>query len=282
MFLFLAVLFYSAAFSTTAHPLQWDMNVILLFISPDAWVKSIEVLLMSVGITGIGMLFFTFAWEQRKEHSAEYTALARKLGIRLSTIGLLTIPLLVLFHIASISDSALSGSVYSLAGTAVILFFIAAHFIYGYHRSAQSAALTAGFALFLFASSLLVIGDTAAIGSAARTHIALLASNHEKAMEELKSKYGVVAVTFTGEDIYDAKCSACHLFDQKKVGPPYTETIPKYQGKKADLVSYILNPVQKNTAYPPMPNQGLRPAEADSIASYILQKVTASVQKAVK
>jgi cytochrome c len=76
----------------------------------------------------------------------------------------------------------------------------------------------------------------------------------------------------TGEDIYNAKCSACHLFDQKKVGPPYNTVIPKYLGKKDQLIAFVLNPVKVDPAYPNMPNQGLRPAEADSIASFLLRK----------
>jgi cytochrome c len=89
-------------------------------------------------------------------------------------------------------------------------------------------------------------------------------------------------VTFTGEDIYTARCFACHLFDQKKVGPPYFKTIPKYEGKKAELVAFILNPTKVDPAYPPMPNQGLRLAEADSIASYIIRKVAASNPRSMK
>jgi cytochrome c len=49
--------------------------------------------------------------------------------------------------------------------------------------------------------------------------------------------------------------------------------MPKYQGKKDALVAFILNPVKVNPAYPPMPNQGLRPAEAESIATYLLRRV---------
>ena len=34
-----------------------------------------------------------------------------------------------------------------------------------------------------------------------------------------------------------------------------------------------MNPVKVNPAYPNMPNQGLKPAEADSIAHYLVEKV---------
>jgi len=40
-------------------------------------------------------------------------------------------------------------------------------------------------------------------------------------------------MTSTGvsaEQIYNQKCIACHKFDVKLVGPPYKETVPKYNG----------------------------------------------------
>jgi cytochrome c len=79
----------------------------------------------------------------------------------------------------------------------------------------------------------------------------------------------------SGEEIFNAKCSACHLFDQKKVGPPYKSVLPKYRGNKAQLVSFVLNPLKVDPSYPPMPNQGLKPTEADSIATYLLARFDA-------
>jgi cytochrome c len=49
--------------------------------------------------------------------------------------------------------------------------------------------------------------------------------------------------------------------------------LPKYGGKKDQLVAFVLNPIKKDPAFPPMPNQGLKPAEADSIVSYLLRKL---------
>ena len=112
-----------------------------------------------------------------------------------------------------------------------------------------------------------------AIGNATRGHSARLAYLHDKETELLKSRLGVAAPAMTGEDIYNGKCSACHLFDQKKVGPPYSLVLPKYGGDKARLVAFVLNPVKIDPAYPPMPNQGLKPAEADSVVTYLLGRV---------
>jgi cytochrome c len=117
-----------------------------------------------------------------------------------------------------------------------------------------------------------VSANHTALGAASHEHALKLSIVYEKDNEDIRSSLGIVLVKFTGEDIYNARCSACHLFDQKKVGPPYQTVIPKYQGKKAQLISFILNPQKINPAYPSMPNQGLKPAEADSIATFLMHK----------
>ena len=276
-FLCLSIILYAAAVSVTANPRAWDTDSIFsLAISPDIVLKIIEIIFLSIGITGIGILFFSFAWGNRIEYTEEYSSLVKKLGVRLSVVGLLGLPASVLLNIAVISDEALSGSIYVFASAAIIFLFLSAHFMYGYSRSPRPIALTVGFAMFLFAAGLFVIGDNLALGTATRRQAALLANIHDKSMEELKTTLGMVTVSFTGEGIYTARCESCHLFDKKKVGPPYFETIPKYQGKKTELISFILHPTKKNPDYPPMQNPGLQQTEADSIASYILRRVAFS------
>jgi cytochrome c551/c552 len=209
-------------------------------------------------------------------------AALKKIGIRFSVIALLVLPLMLLAQVSSVNDDAMSGLLYSLIGVGLVLFFLAAHFLYGYQRSAHGPSAAGGFFVFLLGASINIAADSLAIGTATREQAAILSMQHEKNIEELKASLGVSLVTFTGEDIYNAKCSACHLFDQKKIGPPYFETIPKYEGEKAELVSFILNPVKIDPDYPPMISQGLRPAEADSVASYLLRRVASTLPKSAK
>ena len=74
-----------------------------------------------------------------------------------------------------------------------------------------------------------------------------------------------------GQELYNNKCSACHMFDQRVVGPPYIDVIPKYEGDVEKLKAFILNPAKVDANYPSMPNQGLKPHEAESAAMYLLQ-----------
>jgi cytochrome c len=128
-----------------------------------------------------------------------------------------------------------------------------------------------------------MMNEHVAVGMATREHAVLLAALHEVETDALKARLGVGKAAATGEDIYNGRCSACHLFDVKKVGPPYRSVIPKYAGKKDALVAFILNPKKMDPTYPPMPNQGLKPGEADSIATFLLTKLVGpAVQEAKK
>lgn len=270
---------YTSAVAVTVSPENWDSvgSLFDVLLSADAWVRFLLLLAFSAGMTGTGTLFFAYAWKLRP-HAMDETVLPllRRLGMRLSIISLLALPLLMILILTALPGVALSGTIYSLAAVAIALFFLAAHFIYAFHTEASTRALTAAFVLFLGGGAVLTVNDHVALALATRGHAAILASASDKLVEEMKSKLGVVAAAPTGEDIYNARCSACHLFDQKKVGPPYLETIPQYRGKKANLIAFILNPMKKNPAYPPMPNQGLKPVEADSIATYLLHKIEAA------
>ena len=95
---------------------------------------------------------------------------------------------------------------------------------------------------------------------------------YELYVAKIKDKAGIQEiVVISGEDIYNAKCIACHRFDTKLVGPPYNDVLPKYEGKRDALVDFILNPVKVNPEYTAMPNQGLKPKEAEAVADYIVK-----------
>jgi cytochrome c551/c552 len=280
--LLIGIFLFSAAFALTANPSSWQEtdSIFGVLISFSVWIKFFVILALAAGSTGFGVLYFIVSCSMNVQEPS--LASLKKIGVRFSVIALLVLPLMLLAQVAGVSDEAISGPLYSLTGVGLVLFFLAAHFLYGYQHSAHGQSVAGGFFVFLLAASINIAVDSLAIGTATRGHAAFLSAQHEKNLEDLKASLGVSIVTFTGEDIYNAKCSACHLFDQKKIGPPYFETIPKYEGKKTELVSFILNPVKKNFNYPPMINQGLRPAEADSVASYIQRRVASLLLKTMK
>jgi cytochrome c len=205
-----------------------------------------------------------------------------RFATRLSVISLLSQPVLLIAAVTLMPPDALSSVVFFLSGLGLILLFFTAQFLYSYHRDGRPTYVA--LAAFAFGLALIAVfsKDQVALHSATKTHAMNLSIAAERELEALRLELGIAAAAMSGEDIYNAKCSACHLFDQKKVGPPYSAVLPKYAGKKDELIKFVLNPVKVDPAYPPMPNQGLKPAEGDSIATYLLNKYGGAAPQAAQ
>jgi cytochrome c len=113
--------------------------------------------------------------------------------------------------------------------------------------------------------------DVIAFGNVLKPKSVEISKNFLTYEENLKSKLNIKTVTISGEEIFTAKCSACHRFDSKLVGPPYNVVLKKYENNRDKLVKFILNPVKVDPAYPSMPSQGLIPPEAEAVADYIMK-----------
>jgi cytochrome c len=266
----------TAAITVTGDPASWDdvQTIFDVLLSAGFWFRYLQFLAIGIGATGAAILFFSFSWH-REVHtlSDDVAALARRDGIRLSIVSMLLQPLAIVGTLATAPRPGLNGSAFALSAIALLLFFLSAHFIYAYRKEPRSGYAAYAFYAVALAVILLVTRDQLAISSATREHSVRLVAEYTKELETLKTKYGVaLSKALTGQDIYDAKCSACHLFDVRKVGPAYKDVVPKYFGKKAELLAFIMSPTKVDPAFPSMPNQGLRPADADSIASFLLAK----------
>ena len=272
VFSFLALFFIAAAMELTTNPVvAADVDsFFVLVLSINVWLQTIILFVMALGMTGTLILSRIPASALHEENGTD-EHLAR-IALRFSLLSLLVLPLLLIAKILILPEAALSGWLFAACGAGILLLFAAGHAIYARHREGGQSCGLVALLLFIGASTSMLTADQLIMNSATQEHAVALSVIHEKVMEELRSRLGIVLVKLTGDDIYNAKCSACHLFDQKKVGPPYLTVLPKYQGKKAQLISFILNPQKVNPAYPAMPNQGLKPAEADSIAGFILRK----------
>ena len=123
--------------------------------------------------------------------------------------------------------------------------------------------------LFIILFALLAIQDQLAIHTSSRIHSAVLAADYKTYELKINEEMGIDTKPISGADIYNGRCIACHRFDIKVVGPPYNQTLPKYEGKKEELIKFIMNPVKKNPDYPAMPNQGLKPKEAEAVADFL-------------
>lgn len=77
-----------------------------------------------------------------------------------------------------------------------------------------------------------------------------------------------------GAQLFQQKCSICHRFDQRLIGPPLNSVLNKYRLDNDKLAGFLRNPAKVDPSYPAMPNLSLTEQEAGAIANYLLDQKT--------
>jgi cytochrome c len=279
--LYVASYFYIAAVSFATYPEYWgsSWNLYKIFSSYFVFFKWIQFFTLSFAITGGLILFVYFFWEgglkseDKDEVTAnEYLQFVKKSALNLTLSFLLMQPLLIGLNLILLPQVSLSSTVFGFSLFGLFLIFICYHFLYDMIKNSHVKFSGWIFILVVISSFMFIVSDQLAFGNSTKQHSAILAFEYETELAKIK-KESLKSGGVSAEEIFKTKCSACHRFDTKLVGPPYKETLPKYQGKLGELVKFINNPTKINPDYPPMPAQGLKPAEAKAIATYILEEV---------
>ena len=234
----------SAALAIGIRPMAWTgiASVFGALVSPDVWLAWFLFLSLSAAMAAAGILFFHHRSGIPVVPGSAYDVTVRSLAIRLLTGAILALPAVLALTLLRLEDIAVSGWVYALGSLTVLALFGALHALYAYVRLERAASASYAFLCVVAATTFLASMYQVALHNATRDHAVRLAVVYDREEEALKTALGVGAKPLTGEDIYNGKCSACHMFDQKKVGPAYTTVVVKYAGKKTDLIRFVLNP----------------------------------------
>jgi cytochrome c len=270
IFLFLALYFIVAAISVTTYSTGEDGIFENLF-AIKVVLRFIQFLIAAITITGGAIFFAYFSWEGGKKITDEkHRAFIKKNALYLTFIGALLLPVLLCVDIFVLPETVLSGAVFIYAILALFLLFIVYHFLYSMIRNSDLKFSGPVFYLILVSLLAIIVKDQLAMGNALKPNAVILSARYDTYLLGLEGgNKGAAAVS--GEQIFKNICSSCHSFDHKIVGPPYKQTLPKYEGHLNQLVSFIRNPSKMNPDYPPMPNPGLRPNEAQAVAEWLLK-----------
>ena len=272
VFLFIGIWFYVAAVTSVELFTTWDFSgIISSLAAPKVLLNLITFICFAFTLTAGAILFLHFYWyRDNKVIDSNYDEFIKdkvaKTGIKFG----LPLPLLIAINVFSLSDKTLSGSVFFYAVLTIILLFLSYHFFFMIEIRNNYKFSSFIFFLLIFASVSLIIKDQKAMSNATEDHSVVLSTEYNKILAELKGEGKTVALS--GQEIYSVHCASCHKFDQKLVGPAHFDVLPKYDGKEAQLVAFIRNPVKVDPAYPPMPNPGLKPQEAKAVAKYLIDE----------
>jgi cytochrome c len=275
LFLALATYLFVAGFTASLFAASSDtaFTFSAIVTSGTIFVRWLYFVFASLSLTGGLLLFNFFYWEGGKtSENSEYLAFVRNALLKLTFVSALAQPVLLMISTACFPSGSLSMHVFVLVFLVIVALFVVYHFLYDSLKEGKALHTASVFVLLLLATFALIVADQTALGNITNKNSLILSSAYDMYKAELE-KGSVNPTAASGEMIFKTKCSACHRFDQKLVGPPYKETLPKYGGDVAKLAAFVYNPVKVNPAYPSMPNQGLKPAEAKAIAKWILEQV---------
>ena len=235
--------------------------------------------LVSVLLAGAAILFVLFRWpEKRLPADAPHAETFRRMALAMVAGGCLLLPAFMIWELYVAPEPALSLNAFWLS--ALVLVLLAALAIWSVTMLGRPASrwIAAAFVGALAVSGLLILKDHSLQAAANQEHWVLLNESSARALAEWQGQRAaelaknMVVDDKLGEKIYNDRCTACHRFDQKVVGPPYNQVLPKYAGDVEKLKTFLRNPVKVDAAYPAMPNQGLTELEVASVATYLLKK----------
>ena len=157
----------------------------------------------------------------------------------------------------------------------IILVMLVLQWIYVVLKEQKSSMIKYAFYTFIIVIGLFAFKDKTAFGVSNKDNVTVLNDEYVKHKEEFLASLGLNKTEINAAEIYSGRCGACHKAEDAPTAPAHKNIIGKYLTQadpKAALIKFVLNPVKVDPKYPPMPNQGLTPAEADAVAAYMLEK----------
>lgn len=257
------------------NPSRWGEvdNLLQIIYSWQTVFDFLLLLAFSLSITGAAILFFFFRWQGGIENmSAEYAKWVKGFASGLSLISTAFIPVLLLISTFFLPGITMISSSFLYLFLILIAVIILCGLLYFTYKEAQNRYIVPAFLIVFMVIALNILREQEVLGGALSGMVPEMLKKSEEYEKELKSK--IVSKTgLDGEQIYNTKCAACHKFDQKLVGPPHKDVVPKYKGDVNKLAEFIMSPVKIDAAYPPMPNPGLKKKEAVAVAQYLISKL---------
>ncbi|MBX3044581.1 MAG: c-type cytochrome [Candidatus Kapabacteria bacterium] len=271
-----AMWFFIGAIALTTDKAAWEGSSILtILISWKTILGFFQFLIASIALAGISFIFRKYYWDADKNKDSEdYTEYAKNFNLWLSIVTLIILPVFFLIGIFTTPKTSVSPWFFASSLLGIIAIFAVLHAVYGILKTKNVQLSKYAFFIFLVAFALLGIKEKLAFSVANHEHVLVLNEEYKIHKEEFLASMGVATVTVDGAEVYN-RCMACHRDEDSPTAPAHKNIMAKYlaqEDPKAALARFIGNPVPVNPKWPPMPNQGLTPAEVTAVTEYLLDK----------
>ncbi len=248
-----------------------DNSLFSLIFSSQAIISFLYFVSISIFVTCIAVLYLFFKpGSEYSKHKSDESEYIRNFVLKTAMIFILVQPTLFLLEIFTIPRVALSTTPFLLTIFILAILLLLSIQLYYMLKESNVRYRKGAFVLTLLLFFIISIKEQSVFDTSAQFQVKNLVASYEVYENEFKSSLGVDVAKVSGKDIFNGVCSACHNFETKIVGPPYKESLVKYDGKRDELIEFILNPTKVNPEYPAMPNQGLKPNQAEAVADYII------------
>ena len=257
------------------HPEMWATitSVFHLPLLGSAWAMLGLFLAISILFAALFVLLSQLKFGENSHLSSKYLSYSRPILLEVAFSAGLTVPAFIVIYLYTYSSAALSTDLVWLWGTAVLLLLALYHYIYHMVRYSDRT-FVGGISLVLALFWIVVIsGNAMAIQNALRENSGAttrMIAEKEAALAE--AEHGS-AVAVDGEEVFKRVCTSCHAFDHAIVGPAYNNVLPKYKDNLEALKAFVNNPTKKDPKFTQMPKLGLKPAEIDAVARYLLNQI---------
>ncbi|MBK8946784.1 MAG: cytochrome c [Ignavibacteriae bacterium] len=269
LLLFVAYLLVGVIKIVSSPKTQIDFFEIIF--STDTFLYFLFYISFSVSITCAAIVFKYFK-NDAKKYKSEYLNFIKNFSLKTGLIFSFIQPFLFVLSFINSPNNSLSFAIFITGILILLLMLVINVLFYLMYKDSKMNLGGSTVLVFLLLAAALVYKDQQAFETKNVENIFEQEKAYKLFALKIKEEAGInEIVEVKGEDIYNTKCIACHRFDTKLVGPAYNDVLPKYDGKRAELVDFILNPRKVNPDFTAMPNQGLKPKEAEAIAEYIVK-----------
>jgi len=278
----------TGVFSLLLYPEKWPFVQALVpdpLMTVNTVFEFFNFLCLSALLTGGIILFLGFHWGEKKlDEDVAYRNFLKVHAYVLLLGGSLALPVGILLDLFNIPGHALSIALFVQDGFSIVVLGITGYL--SIYMMMDRESKTPRFGLLSFILALVITGLLTASLRVLETtaNLETIRAGEMKAekkmMKEISRREAIYSKSMKvdekmGEQIFNERCTACHSFDKKVLGPPYNSVLPKYIDNQERLIAYILNPVKVDPQYPAMPSPGLSPIQVKSVVRFLMIKIGA-------
>ncbi len=276
IFQFIAFWIFVGSVALASNPAHWaGNNVGKMLIAPDTIIAFLQFITLSLALSGITYLFKNYVWDKKDLNIEELNTPNFKTNLWIAIVSSVFVPVFFGIGLWSLPKSSFNLNIFLVSLAGIILVVLSLQWLYVAYKEKNLRLINYAYIAMILVVFAFAFKDKTAFAVANKNNVVELNEDYLKHKEEFMASLGLQTVEVNGEEIYKGRCVACHKAEDAPTAPAHKNIIQKYLAQadpKAALVKFVLNPVKVNPNYPPMPNQGLNPAEAGAVAEFMIAK----------